>query len=160
MRLFVVADFLRYCSNERAALRAGRAALPVPAHRGLRTLSSNIRRNHTEAGAAIVSPFPLVCPSTRDKVPVSTPTSLRYTNDIRSNILLELPCARKDRSTSAAAIAVDPAFSQRYAIVVQAIGSLAQQPVRSIFPRRLLFWHSRHPVARSRVAVRRIAALF
>ncbi len=55
--------------------------------------------------------------------------SLRYTNDTRSNILLEHPCAKKDRSTAAAARAVDPAFTQRDAIVIQAIGSLNQQTV-------------------------------
>tara|TARA_R110002096_G_scaffold256441_1_gene449709 strand:- start:3184 stop:3414 length:231 start_codon:yes stop_codon:yes gene_type:complete len=51
--------------------------------------------------------------------------------------LLEHPCAKKDRSTSAAARAVDPAFTQRDAIVIQAIGSLAQQAVLLHQPRRL-----------------------
>jgi len=61
--------------------------------------------------------------------------SLRYTNDTRSNILLEHPCAKKDRCTSAAARAVDPAFTQRDAIVIQAIGSLTQQTVLLRQPR-------------------------
>jgi hypothetical protein len=60
---------------------------------------------------------------------------LRYTNDTRPSILLEHPCAKKDRSTSAAARAVDPAFTQRGAIVIQAIGSLTQQTVLLRQPR-------------------------
>lgn len=68
---------------------------------------------------------------------VSTPTSLRYTNDIRSSISLEHPCAKWDRSTSAAARAVDPTFTQRYAIAIRAIGSLTQQAALLRQPRPL-----------------------
>jgi hypothetical protein len=54
---------------------------------------------------------------------------LRYSNDTRSNNLLEHPCAKKDHSTSAAATAVYPTFTQRCAIVIQAIDSLTQKAV-------------------------------
>jgi len=62
---------------------------------------------------------------------------LRYINDTRSNILLEHPCAKKDRSTSAAARAVDPTFTQRNVIVIQATSSLTQQAALQRQPRPL-----------------------
>ena len=49
----------------------------------------------------------------------------------------EHPCAQKDRSTSAAARAVDPTFAQRNVIVIQAIGSLTQQAALQRQPRPL-----------------------